>query len=308
MGTDKKLLLVYRSMERVTSNESVNIVLTPQFYTLKREAIPVKFAYQAKKIAPSLFEGLLEDGVAYNYFVIKEEEAWVFIAYSITEITAFLESKGISADKVSKLFFAQQAVDSFVSPLVLSEKEALIVIDNTVVLVPRSALGNEEKPLLRIDSSMMPKKGLTLQRGSSALITQKQAFLLATLFILFAGIFFFEGTRYGGENKSENDELQSLYAAYPALQSSYARSGIVEKYRALDIKERKKRNAVKTFASMIFKGVTLTSLKVTPKNFQAQFSCTNEEVAKRVKELAKKAHYHTTKVKGGTDLHIEGAL
>jgi hypothetical protein len=59
MGNNKDLLLVHSAMERVTLVESVNVMLTPQFYTLKKEALPVKYAYQAKKIAPSLFEGLL---------------------------------------------------------------------------------------------------------------------------------------------------------------------------------------------------------------------------------------------------------
>ncbi|HHD79219.1 MAG TPA: hypothetical protein ENK98_06260 [Epsilonproteobacteria bacterium] len=308
MGKDKKLLLVHTSMERVSLDESVNVLLTPQFYTLKKEALPVKYAYQAKKIAPSLFDGLLEEGGNYNYLVMKEEETWVFIAYDLGSITAFLESKGITADKVSKVFFAQQAVDSFTAPLALNEKEALVVLDNTVVLVPRMALGSEEEPSLKVDSSFTPKGGISLQGSSTSFITQKQALLLAALFMLFAGIFFFEGSRYGGENESAKDELQSLYASYPALESSYAREGIVNKYRTIDVKERKKRDAIKTFSGMIFKGVTLTSLNVTTKGFKAQFACTNTEVAKRLKELAKKAHYNIAKVKGSTDLSIEGTL
>lgn len=308
MGKDKKLLLVHTSMENVTLDERVNVLLTPQFYTLKKEALPVKYAYQAKKIAPSLFEGLLEEGGHYSYLVIKEEETWVFIAYDLERITTFLESKGITADKVSKVFFAQQAVDSFSAPLALNEKEALVVLENTVVLVPRIALGGEEKTSLVFDSSFTPKRGIALQGGSSALLSQKQAFSLAAVFMLFAGMFFFEGSRYGGENESANDELQSLYTSYPALQSSYARQGIVDKYRSINIKERKKRDAIKTFSGMIFKGVTLTALNVNEKGFKAQFSCANAGVAKRVKELAKKAHYNIAKVKGSTDLSIEGTL
>ena len=53
----KELLLAYPSMKQVTLSESVNVMLPPQFYTLKKEALPLRYAYQAKKIAPSLFEG-----------------------------------------------------------------------------------------------------------------------------------------------------------------------------------------------------------------------------------------------------------
>ena len=62
MGSNKELLLVHASMEDVSLAHSVNVMLTPQFYTLKKEELPVKYLYQAKRIAPSLFDGLLEAG------------------------------------------------------------------------------------------------------------------------------------------------------------------------------------------------------------------------------------------------------
>jgi len=308
MGKDKELLLVHKNMDRVTLNESVNILLTPQFYTLKKEALPVKYAYQAKKIAASLFDGLLEEGGSYEYVVTKEKETWSFIAYDLEKIAAFLESKNIYAGNVSKIFFAQEALESFTAPLALNENETLVVLDDTVVLVPSIALGEDEIPSLRVNSSFTPKGGVALQGSSSSVLTQKQALSFAVVFMLFAGLYLAEGSRYGGDNEAGEEELQSLYESYPALQSSYARQGIVDKYRKIDKDERKKRDAVKAFSSMIFKGVTLTSLHVDEKGFKAQFSCTTTEVAKRVKELAKKAQYNTTKVKDSADLRIEGTL
>ena len=84
----------------------VNIMLTPQLYTLKRESLPVKYAYQAKRIAPSLFEGLLEEPSHYKYFVSKEKESWLFIAYDLEAIQTFLDEKGIALAFVSKMYFA----------------------------------------------------------------------------------------------------------------------------------------------------------------------------------------------------------
>jgi len=89
-------------MPDVTLRETVNVMVTPQFYTLKKEALPVKYAYQAKKIAPSLFDGLLEEDGNYEYMVSKEEEDWVFIAYDIKKITDFLALKGIKTNSKRK--------------------------------------------------------------------------------------------------------------------------------------------------------------------------------------------------------------
>lgn len=308
MKDNKELLLVHTSMPRVALSQDVNVMVTPQFYTLKKEMLPLKYAYQAKKIAPSLFEGLLEEGGTYDYVVKKEEEGWwSFIAYDINKITAFLESKGITSEKVSKLFFAQEAVESFIAPLALGEKEALVVLDGTVVVVPRMALGSEEEPALAFDGSFTPKGGISI--GSSAsVITQKQAFMLAGVFVFFGLLFALEASRYGMDSQGSQGEIERLYESYPALQSSYTRQSIVEKYKGIDSSERKKRDAIKAFSGMIFKGVTLRTLHVDDKGFKAEFSCSDAKVAKRLKALAKEAHYNTTNLKGSNDLRIEGLI
>ena len=309
MRDNKELLLAHKTMDRVTLVESANIMLSPQFYTLKKEALPVKYAYQAKKIAPSLFEGLLEDDGEYDYYVSKEDKGWSFIAYDTKKIMTFLESKGIYEAKVSKLFFAQQAVDALVYPVALNETEALAVHNGTVVQIPISALGLEERTTAKLDSSFVPKGGVSPQGGDTgSILTQKQALSLAAIFILFAGIFFVEAKRFGGDSQESIEELESLYVSYPALQSNYTRQGIVDKYRTMDKNERKKRDTVKAFSSMIFKGVTLTSLNVNEQAFKVNFTCSSESVAKRVKGLAKKAKYAVASVNGSMDLSIEGAL
>ncbi len=73
MGSNKELLLVHAGMQRQFLSHDVNVMLTPQYYTLKREELPVKYLYQAKKIAPSLFDGLLEEVGEYDYMVYKEK-------------------------------------------------------------------------------------------------------------------------------------------------------------------------------------------------------------------------------------------
>jgi hypothetical protein len=308
IGKTKELLLAYPSMQGVTLQESVNVMLTPQFYTLKKESIPVKYAYQAKKIAPSLFEGLLEQGGTYDYMVFKEEDTWVFIAYDLDNITHFLASKGIEASMISKIFFAQQCVDSFHTPLALGEKEALVVLDDIVVVVPRIALGDDEQLSFVFPQNCTPKSGISLQGEVGSVLSKKQAYTLASIFVLFAIVFMVEGARYGGEGDAGAQKLQTLYEAYPALQSSYTREGIVNKYREIDSQEREKRDIVKTLGSMIFKGVTLTALRIDEKKFKAQFSCTNAQVLKRVKALAKKAKYNISNTKDNHTVGIEGSI
>ena len=212
MGSNKELLLVHGSMKRVFLSHSVNIMLTPQFYTLKKETLPVKYLYQAKRIAPSLFDGFLEDWNDYEYLVFKEEESWVFIAYNMGQINSLLLSKGIKPEQVSKIYFAEQVRNSFTAPVLLGDKEALVVLDNAVVIIPQAAL-QEETAVLEFDDSFTPKTGITLKGVHSALLSSSQAVVLASLFTFFAGMFLVEGWRYGSESKAGAEEMQELLEA-----------------------------------------------------------------------------------------------
>ena len=308
MENSKELLLVHRDIKPVTLSTPVNIMLTPQFYTLKKEVLPVKYAYQAKRLAHSLFEGLLEKEGSYDFLVYQEGESWTFLAYDIEKISEFLQVKGFRQGDVSKIFFAQQSVGMFTNPCVLNEKDALAVFDDKVVLVPVKALGTEASSPVHFDKRFTPKNGVTLEGASGSLFTTKQTILLSAIFVLFAMMFFLEGSRYGEEGQSSTEELQSLYDSYPALQSVYTREGIVSKYRDIDKLERAKRDAVKRLSGMIFKGVTLTSLAVNQKNVKATFSCSSKKIAQRVEKLGREADFAVSKEKSGHTLHMEGAL
>ena len=317
MTNNKELLLVHASMYNVKLTHPVNVMLTPQFYTLKKEALPVKYAYQAKKIAPSLFDGLLEEGEEYEYLVFKEqineEETWVFIAYDMEKITTFLESKGIDTDQVSKIFFAEQSLEYFrPASLALGEHEALSVIDDTVVVVPRVALGEAHFPSLRFTNEFTPQSaGVKVKNKpteQSKLLTQTQAFSLGAVFLLFAGMFAVEGSRYGGDDAESKAELESIYESHPYLQSTYTRQDAIDKYTMIDKQERRKRDAIKTASNMIFKGVTLEKLHTDDKQFLAIFKCSDTMVANRIKAVAQKAKDNFFTIKGGTTLKMEGKL
>ena len=294
-------------MATVTLDHSVNVMLTPQFYTMKKEALPVKYLYQAKKIAPSLFEGLLDENGTYEYFVFKEKESWVFIAYDPEEIREFLLSRGITTEHLSKVFFAQQAAEAFRQPVVLSEKEALMTIDGTVTLVPKGVLPSDLKTT-GFDAGFTPSSGVVLQGAYASLVSRKEAIVLAAIFAIFAAVFFIEGWQYSRSLKVQQQELQELLDAYPALQSKLQRESIGLKYRTIDSKERKKRETLKTLAGMIFKGVTLTSYHMNDKQFKLVFSCANGKVAKKVREMARKSGFKISSDKGSNIVVIEGKV
>jgi hypothetical protein len=310
MENTKELILVHAKMQAVPAVpvEGVNVMLTPQFYTLKREAVPVKYAYQAKRIAPSLFDGLVEDLEEQKYFVFREGEDWVFIAYDEGKIKAFLESKGISGVQVAKIYFAQQAKDGFTVPVLLGASEALVNLDGTMTVVPQAVLADDVRTTTKLSKDIAPKKGITFEGQGISLLSNTEAYTLAAIFALFAIIYFVEGSRYSGDNKAQQEEMATLLEEYPSLQSSYTRESIISKYRAIDSLERKKRDVIKALSRMIFKGSTLTQLSIEGNRFQALFSCADKSTSNKLKELAKKEKFNTSNIATSNDLKIEGTL
>ena len=309
MENSKELILVHTHMKTVSAVpiDGVNIMVTPQFYTIKREELPVKYAYQAKRIAPSLFDGLVENLQDQKYFVTKENETWIFIAYDENKIKIFLESKGITSLQVSKMYFVEQALDAFTAPMLLGESEALVNLNGTMTIVPQLALNPDEKSI-RINRNFSPKKGVSFEGRGKSMVSTNEAYTLAAIFMLFAMIYFVEGSRYDGDSEAQKKETQQLLEAYPSLESSYTRESILNKYQTIDTKERKKRDVIKSLSHMIFKGSTLTTLLVDDKKFQAQFACKDASVSKRLKELAKKEKFNTSKIANSNDVKIEGTL
>jgi len=304
MGNNKEVLLVYKEMEKLSLTHPVNIMLTPQFYTMKKEILAIRYHYQAKKIAPSIFEGLLNREHPYEYFVFKEKEAWVFIAYNPEEIKHFLETKGISPSLISKLFFVQQAQEKFIEPVTVNQTKVLTTIDGVVVLLPRTLL-SDSRNTTTFDTHFVPSSGISLS-NNHLLIGKKEALIFTTLFSLFAGLFFIEGWWYSQNLTAQQREKQILLAHYPGLQSSLQRESILNKYHTIDHRERQKRETIKKLASMIFKGVTLREYHMNEKNFKLTLNCNNKKIAQKVRSMAIASHFKITS--NANTLVIEGNL
>lgn len=287
MGKTRRLVLVYTGMPRDFSNEVVNVMLTPQFYTLKREKLPVKYLFQAKKVAPSLFEGLIDKEGTYRYFVSKNGDEWEFIAYDLEKIKAFLEDRGIAPQRVNKLFFAQQAADKFTKPVSLDKDRALVNLNGIVTVIPKSAI-EDEKFFMQIDNSLTPSKGVAIGGKEGSFLSREQALSLAAILLLFAVMFGYEARQYSSPTEDYQPRIDKLLEAHPTLQSKYARQSVAEKYRHIDIKERRKRGLIKTLSKMIFKGVTLSSLNVDNQKVYAVFKVQNKNEIEKLKALAQK--------------------
>ena len=307
MAKNKKLILAHSSMSSVSLDGTISVMLTPQFYTIKRENLPIKYAYQVKKIAPAIFDGLLENGREYSYLVWKEDDSWMLLAYDLKMIIEFLKSKGFFIENISKLFFAQQMMDLFDKPLPLGNREALVSINGDMVVVPSSALGDGSRLPLVFDDRFTPKSGVSIDSGYGSLLSTKHSIFLSSISMIFAIIYFVEGSRYSTVDDAKK-RLNELLESNPSLASSYSRDSIIEKYTTIDKDQRAKRDVIKALSSMIFTGVTLEYMNMKETSFEAKLICKNKKASKSVKDLASKNGLKSRDIKGSSDVMIEGSL
>jgi len=307
LGKSRGLLAIYRNMPNQSLYETSNILLSPQFYTMKKEKLPLKYAFQAKKIAPSLFDNLLDTTDGIEYFVYKSNEDWIFIAYNPDEIYATILSKGIKPEYIGKIFFAQQILGFLTMPLMLGSSEALVAIEDSVTAVPQSALQKNIRSLT-LNSSMTPKSGITLQGVSSSFLTTKQSYVLSSIFFIFALMFFAEGIKNRGGEGQSKEELTKLLKVNPSLKSEYTRDSIATKYRNIDKVERKKRDSIKSLAGLIFKGVEVETFIMSNKKFSIRFKCESTKIAKHLVGLAKKSGFNSAKTLTWNIAYIEENL
>ena len=305
--TNKELILIHKSMDIVYSSKgSINIMLSPQFYTIKKEELPIKYLYQAKKLASSVLEDFLIEGVEYQYHTYKDGDSWIFIAYNGEEIALFLNQKGIKLENISKLFFAQQYLDKFNIPLVLSEKELLASIDNNAVIIPSSIIGDKMTNIV-LDKHITNKDGISFGFNNNSLLGYKESILFASILFVFGIMFIIEGIHYSNISSNMRVEVDEVLEKYPALQSKYARDNISKKYKQIDTIERNKREVLKSLSTLVLKGVIVEDLSINSKLFTTKLKTISESQLIKIKSLAVKKGYKTARV-DDNHIKIEGKL
>jgi len=270
-------------MEPVTLEHSVEIILTPEFYTLIREELDIKFAYQAKQIAESLFDDYL-DTKEYQYHVTKHEGYWYFYAYNIEEIETFIESIGIEKHRVSKIYFAQELKSKLEEPIQLSNSTLLQTIEGIVTLIP-SQLMDPDIPVQTLDLEILKlNAGVSMGASYASLVSLKETILLSSLFMILGTIFIFEGNRIKSSIAKENSELNKLLSSDSSYGSKMIRENILEKYRPIDKIEREKRQTIQNLSKVLSRSSNseLKMLTIEKSKFKASIKASNATKTKQI--------------------------
>jgi len=260
------LVLLHRHIVALPDVARYDLMLTPQFYVIKREALPLKYAFQAKKLAPSILEDLTGEGT-FSYEAFQEGDTWVFIAYDLPALATFLETKNSSIDRVRHLYFAEQGREKFTSPVTLDEREALTQVNNTVTVVPKSLLQNTAS-FSPFDETFRPPKHYDIKRSYNSFLDTRLAMALAIPLALLGLTYIAEGYRYHAAVATAEQQLNTLLEANPSLQGAYARKAILKKYTAVNALQRRIRDRIKDVGHLTGNDIKINALSVDTKGYR----------------------------------------
>ena len=145
-------------------NKKLDIILSPSFYWVREENLPVKYEYQAKPLIPSLFDGIIPEG-EYSYECIKVKEGrFLVFAYSSKDIIIAIENLGLKLSQVRDVYFAQLCFKEIEKPLEIDSKNALIIQNGLLNIIPIELI-NESEPLKdKLKTITLPDHKIRLSR------------------------------------------------------------------------------------------------------------------------------------------------
>lgn len=290
-------ILVHKSMATIKENNSfVNIVLSPEFFTFIRESYKIKFKYQAKQIAPSIFDDLLEEGVEYQYSAYKKNDEWNFFAYNLTEILTFLKGKGINTEKIKKIFFIQEINDYFLTGKKINASHILLNLDNIITILPTNIISDEDNyEQLDIKNTIF-KNGELVQLFSLDGLSNIHTIILSTIFFIFGVIFITENNVSNSIISHSHSALEKIENDNEILVSKIARDSIHSKYTTIEKKEKKKRQILKDVSKIIPKKINLKKLVMDRAKIVVDLNLYNNREIKKTKRKSKKFKFNFKKI------------
>ena len=257
MENNSQSFIVYKGMPEIKTQKKFNLILPPQLYTLRKEALPVKFAYEVKKVASSFFEGLRDDSSDLDFFVYKENDVWVIIAYNLKEIKLFLEEAGVPLEKIKKIYFSDQLSEYFKNPIKIGDSDFIVNLNGVNTQINKSFLSTNLEESDFSDNIIYPKKGVTLNLSSEGYLDTKTTKIISSMLIMISLIYLIEGFHYSSIESVSSEEITDK-----TLTSSYTRKSILSKYKKIDKEEKAKRNLIKKLSLLVTKKIKVNDFEL----------------------------------------------
>ena len=170
------------------TKDIVDIILSPKYYWVKIEKLPVKFSFQAKEYANSIFDNNIPKA-NYSYKVIKSDDNFIFFAYDIKMILENLSKLGINQAQIRNVYFSQTEFKNDI-PIKIDNNYALILHNDKVIKTPINLVKEHMQITNILNSLELSNNNIKLGKFNQI---YEQKSILGILFVLFFLIIIFIG-------------------------------------------------------------------------------------------------------------------
>ena len=277
----KTIFLDYES-DAYTSQEKVNVILSPSLYWVKKLSVPIKYLREVKKLLPSFFEEHLIEG-NYSYEAYKEGDHYIAFAYDDKKILSLMEQKGLTGSNVEAVYFAQSELVGLQNPVSISDTHALISKDDIVLVLQKTWLGDLEP--LDVETLELSKHKVKLSLFHHIVDTSIFYRLSVAVFVL--GVMFLaQAYKIQSDASQIQSQKEELFSKYKLKQTMMQNKAMLKKYEALHTKQMKIRESIaKVIAPKLSGDEKLVSLELKGEKLIVEFQTKN---AQKIENVLKK--------------------
>jgi len=220
----------------VKKDSSVDIILSPTLYWVKKFKVPVGSNKEALKLLPSLFEEYLPSG-EYSYFGYFEGDDFIGFAYDKKIILALLKEKGVELSQISSLRFAQSEFKGSYLPYALDENRVLLMQEGVVLIMPK-IFAKEAKKINLQEISLSKYMVKNFEYYNSFIDTKLlSVFIIAMIVIvIFDSIAWYVTAR---ESVKLEEKKEKIFQHYKLLPTTIQNVSLLKKYEKIYKKEKK---------------------------------------------------------------------
>ena len=214
----------------VTSDEKIDLILSPSLYWVQKVKLPVKYVREVKKLLPSLFEDILPEG-NYSYSVYKDESldgSYFIFAYEDKSIIDLASSFGISSSNIASVRFAQSVLHDLQDAVKINETQSIYVKDGVVTLVPCCWI--EESGNINLDSIKLSRHTITLAQFGH-IVDNSSLYKIAAVLVVFSLLFFAEYFITKQKIASLQEQKNTIYTKYELKPTMFQNKALLKKYK-----------------------------------------------------------------------------
>jgi hypothetical protein len=289
----------------VHSEEMLDIILSPAYYWVKRQSLPVRYLREAKKLLPSLFEDILPKG-NYSYTAYKEEDDYLLFAYSDKTILDTLAAKGVKPSQIHKVYFAQSEFSTMERALQIDEQSALSLQGGIVVKLPLQFTGSTTP--LNLDTYRISSHDIDLARYAH-IADQRSIARFSAFMAILTLLFGMEWAVVSAKTGELEQERARLFERYDLPSTTIQNEAILKRLEQRYTEQSALRGTTaKLLALQLQEGEQMTRYEYDGTHLNVTFAIPSQNRANAVAARLKREGLEFTHTFGDQNLRLEFSL